>query len=237
MPLCKRPHIVAKSKPVAHHAAMTFTRLVRALVIANGDPPSAGLAHELAATAGLIVAADGGADRALALGLTPGAVVGDLDSVSPAAAAALGEGRFHRVADPSRTDLQKAIEFAIGAGAKEIDVIGAGGGRADHALANLSVLLVYRGRARVTLHDDLFRISLVEGAAEIDAPPGTVVSLVALIDCAGVTTEGLRWNLNNAALAFSPMGVHNEVAVSPARVTVRSGNLLLFTGRWIERHT
>jgi thiamine pyrophosphokinase len=98
------------------------------------------------------------------------------------------------------------------------------------------MLTLYRGRARIVIADDLFDISLVEGTATIEAEAGTVVSLVALGRCEGVTTRGLRWDLEDHALEFSPLGVHNEVRESPASVSVRSGDLLLFRGRFIEKH-
>jgi len=209
---------------------------VRALVIANGEPCSAALAAQLRAGAALVVAADGGADKALALGLEPDAIVGDLDSASSAARETLPEERFHHAPRLDMTDLQKSIAFAIERGAREVDVICAGGGRADHALANLSVLVTFRGQARVAIHDDSFAIRLVDGTETITAEPGTVVSLVAIGECTGIATHGLRWDLCDFTLRFSPLGVHNEVATSPATVSVESGDLLLFHGRWVEQH-
>jgi thiamine pyrophosphokinase len=70
----------------------------------------------------------------------------------------------------------------------------------------------------------------------VEAEPGTVVSLVAIGPCEGVTTSGMRWDLHDYALGFSPYGIHNEVAISPATVSVRNGDLLLFRGRWVEKH-
>lgn len=209
---------------------------MRAVVFANGELPSDELVAEVMAGAELIVAADGGAGKALATGVAPDAVVGDMDSLTEEARAALGPGRLHAVVDDDTTDLQKAIAFCLGQGATRIDVLAAGGGRADHALANLSVLTLFRGHADIRLVDDWFEISLVDGEAVIDAPVGTVVSLIAIGQCQGVTTEGLRWELSGHTLAFSPHGVHNEVARRPAKVRVRDGDLLLFHGRWVEKH-
>ena len=62
------------------------------------------------------------------------------------------------------------------------------------------------------------------------------VPLIAIGRCEGVTTVNLRWDLANHTLDFSPYGVHNEVARQPAAVSVTSGDLLLFTGRWVEPH-
>lgn len=209
---------------------------MHALVIANGEAPSLQLLNTLGNAAGLIVAADGGAAHAMAAGLAIDAVVGDLDSVTAAVRNALPAERFHRDTDPDRTDLQKAISFCIARGAKTVDVAAAGGGRADHALANLSVLRLFRGQAVVRVIDDYFEVSLIEGQATVEAPIGTVVSLIAIGQAAGVTTTGLRWDLTDFPLAFSPQGIHNEVAAPPARISVAEGDVLLFRGRWVEKH-
>jgi thiamine pyrophosphokinase len=210
---------------------------MRALVFAHGEPPSVPLATEFALGAGLVVAADAGAAAALAAGIKPAAIIGDLDSLTPELRLALPGARLVRDDDPNSTDLQKAIDYCIAAGATEVDILGAGGGRSDHALANLSVLLLYRGQAAVRVIDDLFVIQAVDGAVTIDEPPGTIVSLVAIGRCDGVTTTGMRWDLADHQLAFGPRGVHNEVRTRPATVSVRRGDLLLFRGRRIEKHT
>ncbi|MBK9342262.1 MAG: thiamine diphosphokinase [Dehalococcoidia bacterium] len=209
---------------------------MRALLFANGEAPSVSLVAGCHRSGDLIVAADGGARHALANGLIPDAVVGDFDSVDEATRAAIPGDRFHRAARLDTTDLEKSVSYALSLGCDEIEILGAGGGRSDHALANLSVLTAYRGRARIRMHDELFTISSVHGTASIEGPVGTVISLVALGECTGVTTEGLRWPLRDFTLPFGPRGIHNEIASSPAAVSLRTGDLLLFQGRWIEKH-
>jgi len=218
--------------PIGTRSALTGA--VRALVIANGDPPSPELLRELAKDA-LVVCADGAIRHALDAGIEAHAVVGDLDSI--------GETRHILLTtlvvedrDPNSTDLQKAVDWAIKMGRTEITIVAGGGGREDHHLANLSLLRLYRGRAKIVISDDLFDISLVEGTATVEGEPGSVVSLVAVGLCEGVTTSGLRWDLTDFDLEFSPLGVHNEIRESPATISVRSGDLLLFRGRFIEKH-
>ncbi len=221
---------------VAQTPRSEFTVAMRALVVANGQPPSPALLRRLAEAADMVVAADGGAAAVLAVGITPDAVVGDLDSITEHPELSLPPEILHRVPDPATTDLQKAVVFALERGAQAIDIVAAGGGRADHALANLSVLVTFRGRGALVIHDDLFEISLVDGLASIDAQAGTLISLVAIGLCHGVTTTGMRWDLSDYSLPFGPRGIHNEVASCPATISVRAGDLLLFRGRWIERH-
>lgn len=209
---------------------------MRALVFANGEPPSSDLISGLRKDVDLVVAADGGVDKALALGVVPDAVVGDLDSASDASREIIPPEAFIRADDPDHTDLQKAVAFALQQGCRDIDIVSAGGGRADHALANLSILALSGDDTTIRIVDDLFEVTRVDSHALIDAPVGTVVSLVAIGICTGVTTKGLRWELHDRRLAFSPLGVHNEVAQPPASVTVEEGLLLLFRARFIEKH-
>jgi thiamine pyrophosphokinase len=211
---------------------------MRALVFANGEAPSAALVRQLHRDGDLIVAADAGARHALACGLMPDAVVGDLDSFSedPALQAALPGERLQRAGQLDTTDLEKAVSWSIANGCDEVEILGAGGGRSDHALANLSVLALHRGRAAIRMHDEMFEIVLVDGDLEVEGPPGTVISLVAIGTCTGVTTRGLRWPLRDFTLPFGPRGVHNEIEHSPATVSVRTGDLLVFRGRWVEKH-
>src|SRR4051812_23931915 len=113
---------------------------MRALVIAGGDAPApidAGLA-----AAPLVIAADSGVGHALALGLTVDLVIGDLDSAAPddvERAIAAGARVDRHPADKDATDLELALDAARELGATEITVLGAGGGRLDHLLANLLV--------------------------------------------------------------------------------------------------
>lgn len=209
---------------------------MKALIVANGEAPDLALVRDLAAEADLVVAADGGSSTAFASGITPDFIVGDLDSVDDVDPE-FPDDRIIRLSDQSATDLEKAVGFCLQRGCDEVDIVGAGGGRADHALSNLSILVLYRDKLKVRLVDDWFETSLVNGTTEVSGEPGTVVSLVALGVCTGVTTEGLRWKLQNDTLDFSPHGIHNELIGETGSVTVREGNLFLFQGRWVERHS
>src|SRR5215213_5669716 len=84
----------------------------------------------------LVIAADGGARHALALGLKLDRWVGDGDSIDPAdlaALAATGVAIDRVAADKDESDSELALLAAIGAGADAIVLLGAlGGARVDH---------------------------------------------------------------------------------------------------------
>ena len=62
------------------------------VIIANGNAPDSETAHQHAAQAELLLAADGGARHALALGLVPHVVIGDIDSLDDGAQELLRAG-------------------------------------------------------------------------------------------------------------------------------------------------
>jgi thiamine pyrophosphokinase len=203
---------------------------MHALVIAGGDPP-APIDAALAA-APLVIAADSGVGHALALGLRVDLVIGDLDSADPAdvdRAVASGARVDRHAADKDATDLELALDAARALGATEVTVLGVGGGRLDHLLANL-LLITHEAYADLTIDarvDDTW-ITVVRTMRELSGPVGATVTLLPIGGPAtGVTTTGLRWTLTDAELTpASTRGVSNEIVTSPATVRVRTGVLL-----------
>jgi thiamine pyrophosphokinase len=220
---------------------------LHAILVGDGDVPSRGALDEgwpgWDAAAALVVAADGGATKALAAGLRPDLVVGDADS--------LGEGGLARVraagipvelADEAKdeSDLELAMLAAVARGAGRLTVLGAlGGPRFDHALANAWLLAhpVLADRPAVLL-DATTRVRLLAAdrhpaAAELIGRAGDLVSLFPFgAEALGVTTEGLAYPLRDEPLAPGPArGLSNVRASRRARVELRAGRLLV-----IETH-
>jgi thiamine pyrophosphokinase len=179
----------------------------------------------------LVVAADGGLDHALAAGLAPSVLVGDLDSVSGdglAWAQAHAEVREHP-ADKALTDTELAVAYSVERGPRHFILVAGRGDRLDHAVAAVGTL----GGAA------LDEVPVVEGwwgadhvtvarpgrPALINRPGGTTFSVLALHGpCRGVTIAGARWPLVDADLdAVVGLGVSNQVSASPVTVAVGTG--------------
>jgi thiamine pyrophosphokinase len=216
------------------------------LVVADGDVPT-GAALDRAWPgwdAGVtdVVAADGGYARALALGLRPTLLVGDLDSLDAALVrTAEDEGIPIRRApvDKDESDAELALLEALARGATRVTVLGAfGGRRLDHGLANLW-LLAHPAAAgvAVVLLDDRTRASLVTAPAPDGGPairrlPGPIGSTVSLFpfagDAEGITTNGLRYPLVDEPLRVGPArGLSNVREAADASVTLSGGRLLV----------
>ena len=209
---------------------------MRAVVVAFGDPGDAAWARARLEGAALVVAADGGAATALALGRVPDVAVGDFDSLDPAARAVLtaaGCVLERHPPEKDETDLELALRAAVQRGATAIDVVGAlGGDRLDHALANvLALALPWLGERPVRLLDPRHEVQLLRGpgALRLTGSPGDPVSLLPLtVTADGIDTTGLRYPLNGGTLRLGrTRGVSNELTGSAAGVRVGAGLLLV----------
>lgn len=90
-----------------------------------------------------LLAADGGADAILEKGHIPQAVIGDMDSLSDTARAAIPADRLHSIAEQDSTDFDKALRSIL---APLILAVGFSGARLDHELAALHGLVRYPDR-------------------------------------------------------------------------------------------
>ncbi len=204
-----------------------------AIVVANAPDFSAAPFRALLGQADLLIAADGGGNALHAAAITPHVLIGDLDSLRPAVAAAFAAAGVTMVrypAEKDETDLELALLYAASRGATQITVLGALGGRWDQGLANVALLaLPELVGLRVRLLDVGQEAYLARGETSIAGAAGETVSLLPVGGPArGIITKGLRYPLTNAELRFErSRGVSNVIVTSPAQVTVREGLLLV----------
>ena len=204
------------------------------VVITGGDRLDASFVRRLPPH-GLVIAADSGVDSALALGLMPDIVVGDLDSVSREGLAAVRERDREIISMPTDkdvTDTEVALRIAVERGASEIVVVSPGGGRMDHAHGVITALFhpeLSVCRVQAVIGDAHVHVLHAGDAVSLARPHAPVLALHAMNGVArGVTTSGLRWNLHNHDLEpWVSRGVSNEVIDDIARVALGDGALMV----------
>lgn len=176
-----------------------------------------------------IVAADRGADHALALGLRVEVAVGDFDSVGARSLQALERAGTRIERHPpakDATDLELALGVAAALGPRRILVIGARGGRLDHLAGGLLLLAAdaYAG-VEVDALIGSARVHVIRGERTLPGRPRELISLLALHGPArGVSSDGLAYPLRDDLLApGSSRGVSNIFVADRARIAVRWG--------------
>ncbi len=185
-----------------------------------------------------IIAVDGGLDVALAAGLSPTMLIGDLDSVSPAGlhwATEHGIPCERHPVDKDDTDTALALRYLHSAGSlmnNDLVLLGTDSPtRLDHllatvlalglaALAQASSIVAAFGATRVHVVHPGHTVRLLVGS-------GRTFSLLALHGaCTGVTINGARWRLTDAALApTTTLGISNVAVCDDVAVSVGEGVL------------
>jgi len=201
-----------------------------AVILANGFPPSRETLTRALARSSLFVCSDGGANIARDLGVTPHAIVGDLDSVTTETLAHFHDVRLIRDEDTECTDTEKALEWVLAQDTFEVvTLLGATAGRLDHVMGHVSLLRRYQQRTQLIMEDDVERAWLASGTAAIEERPGTVVSFFAVGGPAeGVTTDNLQYRLRDSRLEMgSQDSISNVVVANPASIRIAHGELLV----------
>lgn len=197
------------------------------VTLVGGGPVSRAEFRLATARAPRILAADGGADRALAAGFPPEAVVGDFDSISDMARATLGAGRLFPIPEQLTTDFDKALRSVA---APFTLALGFTGARIDHGLAVFNTLVRHADRRCIVIgpRDVVFhappRLSLT-------LRPGDRLSLFPLRAVTG-RSEGLEWPIDG--LDFAPdgmIGTSNRVTARQVRLEMDGPGMLVILPR------
>ncbi|MGL4609913.1 MAG: thiamine diphosphokinase [Trueperaceae bacterium] len=206
---------------------------MKAIILAGGD-----LALRPAITSIIqdqekvfIVAADGGLQHALTLGLSPDIIVGDFDSVSPEILE-----QFPDVPKKSYSrhkdllDLEIALGVALEHGASSISILGGLGGRLDQSLAALFIATRFKREGiDISLHgyQDIYLL-LAPESQRYELLIGQVFSLLSLSSHSVITLTNAAYPLNEFVLEYGVgLGISNEVRVTPLTLNIHEGLVVL----------
>ena len=205
----------------------------RIIIFANGDLPDPDKAHALLRESDFIIAADGGTRHALALGLTPNIIIGDLDSLNVERLTFNAE-IIQSPADKNETDLELAFQHALTLNPEQIIILAALGGRLDQTLGNIALVSnVQRSTSNVRLDDGIEEVFFCHEQTQIKGASGDIVSLIPWQgEVTGIVTTGLKWPLQNEILyPQKTRGISNEMMNDTATIQIKSGLLLIIHRR------
>ena len=181
----------------------------QSILVTGGVAPDPALLKGLRAAYpnALCYCADAGADLCYAAKLRPDCLIGDMDSLS-----AKTRQWFHEMdvpemvypAEKDYSDTQLAVEKLYEQGSDEVIVIGALGGRMDHELANIMLLVTYGRKGKsLVFWDDINRIRYVgAGQHHLDRVKDYVGIVPFSDDGMRLSIKGLYYPLDNTSVSF-----------------------------------
>ena len=117
-------------------------RIFDAVIVAGGEFPTGTQPLEILQSAPFVVCCDGAADRYIATGRVPDAIVGDGDSIGDTNREKFAH-LLHIVTEQESNDQTKAVRYLMEKGKRRIAIVGATGRREDHTIGNISLLIEY----------------------------------------------------------------------------------------------
>lgn len=177
-----------------------------------------------------VICADGGLRYAEKFGVAPDLIVGDFDSYGsvPSACSVIALPR-----EKDETDTHYAVKIALERGYNQFRLYGMLGGRIDHTLANIQLLMYIteKGGSAVLVGDD-YDITIVKNnRLKLNGLKGKYVSVFSYSPQSnGVTIKGLKYEVSDISFAYdNPLGVSNEFTDEEAFVEVKDGIVLIAT--------
>lgn len=194
-----------------------------------------------------VVCADSGLDAASRFGIGVNYFMGDFDSVSPEVlkkyqkktVSSNPEAQWIQYPrEKDATDTQLVLEWVVERNPSEIVILGATGGRMDHFLANLNLLMIpLEKKIPAYILDKNNKIYLMDSEVSIEACQqyGKYISLQPLSqEVTGITLKGMKYPLEDFTMTIgTSLGVSNEIAenAKEAVIQIKKGILIVIESK------
>ena len=198
------------------------------LIVANGEVPSSELSLSILKEKKRVVCCDGALQKLLSINIIPDVVVGDGDSMDgellqiqtdsdsacrDVACNVSTSGRnipYYPDCSEEYNDLQKALKYCQANGYDDVLLLGCGGLREDHFIANLSILVMYSETMNLIMLTEHGVFNVLRGAATLPSFPGLQVSVFPSNLHTRLSFSGLKYPVNNRSFNWLWEGSLNE---------------------------
>ena len=181
----------------------------------------------------LIICCDGAARNFSQSKIKPDIILGDMDSLDPFLLTNFKREEIKIIEYPAQkdfTDTELALDYALKLNPENIYIWGALGGRIDHILGNVFLLVKgKRANIKTYLIDEYAETFLLQEEVIFNNAVGCTVSLLSLSPkVEGITLRGFSYSLNNETLCMGDTrGLSNYINESTAKIEFRAGDLLV----------
>ena len=176
-----------------------------------------------------VIAADGGCAHLRRWGIVPDFVVGDMDSLAGDLPEGVPAARFSSEKD--ETDMELALHEGLRRGFRQFELLGACGGRPDHTMANVQLLVqAAQQGASAVLHMGGWHCTALCAPGNNSSlklkGKGTVSIFAYGAQANGITITGMKYPLDGETLDGAiPRGTSNELD-GKGEISLAEGTLL-----------
>ena len=178
-------------------------------VVANGEVPSSELSIRLLRKMKRVICCDGALQKLLSINIIPDVVVGDGDSMD----GELLHGHeipYYPDKSEEYNDLQKALKYCTAKGYDNVLLMGCGGLREDHFIANLSIMANYSKEMLLSMLTEHGNFDVFYDVSEYHSFPGMQVSVFPSSPKQKFWFTGLKYPVNDRSFNWLWEGSLNE---------------------------
>ncbi len=197
------------------------------VILADGTFPQHSVPLDYLRKAERIICCDGSAENAVAAGLIPFAIVGDMDSLSNEMRSRFSD-IINKDTEQETNDLTKAVKWCYNAGYRDIIITGATGKREDHTIGNISLLTEYAKIVNVSMVTDTGVFLPFLKSCRVDSFPGQQISVFSIDPATQITSAGLRYPLTKKHLGNWWEATLNEVLDDSFTLDFETGRVIVF---------
>lgn len=183
----------------------------------------------------LVVAVDAGLEVLKKLQITPDEIVGDLDTVKPSILKEYADSpdihmEIHKP-EKDETDTELALLTAKRHGCDTVDMLGALGGRMDHAISNIHLLYqFYKLGMHIFIYDEKNKIYLLGKGKTFHREElyGRYISFLPMTEVSeGLTLKGFKYPLNLKTVYLgTSLCISNELSGDSGEMELQTGVLI-----------
>jgi thiamine pyrophosphokinase len=197
------------------------------IIVADGTFPVHEIPLGYLKNAKRIICCDGSAASLVSAGITPDAIIGDMDSLSNDLAIRFAD-RIFADNDQESNDLTKALYWCIENGYDDLVIVGATGKREDHTIGNISLLAEYVKIVNVIMVTDTGFFIPLENSAVFSSFAGQQISIFSINPETEISTTGLRYPLDKSKVKNWWVATLNEATDNQFAINFNGGPVILY---------
>ena len=209
---------------------------IKTISIVGGGNLSKKLLPDIA-TNDYIIGVDRGACWLILNKIIPNIAIGDFDSVTVRQMQMIKKQSKRMDIYPkkkNKTDMELAIEHAIGLHPNEVMIYGAAGDRLDHTMGNIHLLEQLDEKSIAgAIRDESNEIRIVSSRLKVKKDVRfPYISILSVTDAVKVTLAGFAYDLSHTIIhRRQTIGISNEIREDEATIEIHSGKALIIRSR------
>ena len=197
-------------------------------IFLNGEITDKTIVRKFSENSNVLIAADGGLNTCIAANVLPDYLIGDLDSTD--LNSVNHEIKIIRIIDQNRSDIQKALDYALGFDPTELHFFSIFGNRLDHHISNLLIMNDVVKSIKIFCYDNKgITCRINNKIIEKKKSVGKTISLFTFEEIFNLKTIGLKWNINKSRIKPGCFSLSNEIVDYTYSILFDKGKFFEYT--------